>query len=519
MALSSSFLSLESSQGEKCLLCDSSISVKDVTKSLSQKGWDNLKRLAKDWSCIEISPTDKYFAFRYVHTRISDVNEAFGRTHKNCSIIFGTKAESYKKRYGEITSTERDDEGEEKDAEGSENTLQFRKSQRETNKKKKICFICDEVRDTDIKPYNQAGIGRCEQEQSRKKIQARTEFFLAKPTYRFHEAAKRLQVLQGGQSFDLYAIDIYYHKNCYIKYAINKPLSIEEEEQTMNDEKKEYVVSEFFRFIKWEVLRKKEAFLLHQLLSDFKSICEENDIEPPLAHTVSLKRELVKHFKEEIDFFQNGKYVVVHSSLMNPCEYSVATLLGHGLRDQDHIRSFANFIKSKVKQHKPETLQATPEGLMSDFNKGPMPELYNIIYATMYPNLKLNEEGYATTQSSNIANKIWSVASDWYSLITRQKNAKQAMLGLTIHRLTGSKEAATHLHSLGHSISYNEIRKYNDAWSSAQIEVHKRFVKGFPLHSSIDNNDGRQETVTGAGTTHDTNSTLFQQFIPGQFII
>ena len=156
---------------------------------------------------------------------------------------------------------------------------------------------------------------------------------------------------------------------------------------------------------------------------------------------------------------------------------------------------------------------------MSDFNKGPMPELYNIIYATMYPNLKLNKEGYATTQSSNIANKIWSVASDWYSLITRQKNAKQAMLGLTIHRLTGSKEAATHLHSLGHSISYNEIRKYNDAWSSAQIEVHKRFVKGFPLHSSIDNNDGRQETVTGAGTTHDTNSTLFQQFIPGQFII
>ena len=154
-------------------------------------------------------------------------------------------------------------------------------------KRRKICFICDEVRDTDIKPYNQAGIGRCEQEQSRKKIQARTEFFLAKPTYRFHEAAKRLQVLQGGQSFDLYAIDIYYHKNCYIKYAINKPLSIEEEEQTMNDEKKEYVVSEFFRFVKWEVLRKKEAFLLHQLLSDFKSICEENDIEPPLAHTVS----------------------------------------------------------------------------------------------------------------------------------------------------------------------------------------------------------------------------------------
>lgn len=350
MALSSSFLSLESSHEEKCLLCNSSISVKDVSKSLSQKDWDNLKRLAKDWSCIEISPTHKYFAFCYVHTRIIDVNEAFGRTHKNCSIIFGTKIESFKKRYGETTSTERGNGDEEKDTEGSGNDFKYRKSQRETKRKKKVCFICDEVRDSDINPYHQAGIGRCEQEQSRKKIQARTEFFLAKPTYRFHEAAKRLHALQGGQSFDLFAIDIYYHKNCYIKYAINKPLSIEEEEQTTNNEKKEYVVSEFFRLVKWEVIGKKEAFLLHQLLSDFKSMCEENDIKPPLAHTVSLKRELVKHFKEEIDFFQNGKYVVVHSSLMNPCEYSVATLLGHGLRDQDHIGSFANFIKSKVKQ-------------------------------------------------------------------------------------------------------------------------------------------------------------------------
>ena len=26
----------------------------------------------------------------------------------------------------------------------------------------------------------------------------------------------------------------------------------------------------------------------------------------------------------------------------------------------------------------------------------------------------------------------------------------------------------------------------------------------------IDNNDGRQETLTGAGTTHDSNKTLFQ---------
>ena len=34
--------------------------------------------------------------------------------------------------------------------------------------------------------------------------------------------------------------------------------------------------------------------------------------------------------------------------------------------------------------------------------------------------------------------------------------------------------------------------------------------KGVVTHSTIDNNDGRQETVTGSGTTDDTNKTLFQ---------
>ena len=34
--------------------------------------------------------------------------------------------------------------------------------------------------------------------------------------------------------------------------------------------------------------------------------------------------------------------------------------------------------------------------------------------------------------------------------------------------------------------------------------------KGVVTHSTIDNNDGREDTMTGFGTTHDTNSTLFQ---------
>jgi len=39
-------------------------------------------------------------------------------------------------------------------------------------------------------------------------------------------------------------------------------------------------------------------------------------------------------------------------------------------------------------------------------------------------------------------------------------------------------------------------------------------AKDKPTHSPIDNNDERQDTMTGAETTHDTNCTIFQNKLP-----
>ena len=41
--------------------------------------------------------------------------------------------------------------------------------------------------------------------------------------------------------------------------------------------------------------------------------------------------------------------------------------------------------------------------------------------------------------------------------------------------------------------------------------------RGIPVHITIDNNDGVQETLAGNGTTHDTNMTLFQAICEGLF--
>ena len=151
----------------------------------------------------------------------------------------------------------------------------------------------------------------------------------------------------------------------------------------------------------------------------------------------------------------------------------------------------------------------TPEELRASFDEGPLPELYNAIFYTADDSALINEYGYTVTSSVKATN-IWSIASDY--LITKRKNPKQALLGLVIHRNTGSKETISFLHKCCHNLSYKDILLQNSAWAKMIQLQRTKFTtcrKGVMTHSTIDNN-GRQDTHTGSGTTHATNKTIFQ---------
>ena len=53
---------------------------------------------------------------------------------------------------------------------------------------------------------------------------------------------------------------------------------------------------------------------------------------------------------------------------------------------------------------------------------------------------------------------------------------------------------------------------------SADTGKSKMMAKRIATHATIDNNDGRQETMTGKGTTLDSNCTLFQPLVPGNVV-
>ena len=300
------------------------------------------------------------------------------------------------------------------------------------------------------------------------------------------------------------------------------PLCLEEWDPTKKNENEDdvnekHVLNDFFTSVRINILRDKNAYLLTQLLFDWKHICNERGITTVISHSYQIRKRLEEEFPEDIGFFNSGRNVIVYCATMNPCQYSVATLQGSGLRDIDLAKGFAAMIKRKLKclEQKSDDFPFTEDKLISELEKGPMTDLYNVIYLTVKDNCQLNKHGYATTISKNLATKIWSLAYDWEALVTGQPNAKQVLMGMTIHRITGSKEVANYLNKGNHAISYNDIRMQNKAWEKmvmSGINIKSDIKTGLPTHSSIDNNDGRQETLTGSGTTHHTNSLLFQPY-------
>lgn len=188
---------------------------------------------------------------------------------------------------------------------------------------------------------------------------------------------------------------------------------------------------------------------MHKLFTYFNDLCIAHGAQSFIKATKTLKNKLLEHFEELIDFHSISKYVIVHSSCVNPCEYSVAVLLGRGLQDQDHVRSYSNFIRRKLNDL--DIPQITPfmpiDELIKSLDNGPIPDLYNTIYATKYGHsFKTNTHGYAITPSEHVANKIWSICCDWVAFVTSQPTSKQVLLSINIHRLTGSKESVTYLH-------------------------------------------------------------------------
>ena len=67
--------------------------------------------------------------------------------------------------------------------------------------------------------------------------------------------------------------------------------------------------------------------------------------------------------------------------------------------------------------------------------KGPLQELYNVIFYTVKGSFKFNHARYTETKSEQLATKIWPMINDWEALLIPQKNTKQLVTVHTVYRI------------------------------------------------------------------------------------
>ena len=93
----------------------------------------------------------------------------------------------------------------------------------------------------------------------------------------------------------------------------------------------------------------------------------------------------------------------------------------HGLRKNDIIAAFSKLIQRATNEYEENNhidWPVSPDDLISALEYDYMTMNTKCLSLS---NVSLNKHGFATTEARNIANKIWSIASDWTALITGRK--------------------------------------------------------------------------------------------------
>ena len=133
------------------------------------------------------------------------------------------------------------------------------------------------------------------------------------------------------------------------------------------------------------------------------------------------------------------------------------------------------------------------------------------------------------TENSIVHRQVVSIAQDIIHSTSKGRihTPKHMLLPLTIHSMTGNKNAVTLLNLFGHGISYTQLEEVQTAMAERHLERTHEGEVFFPSNINpssrvslcFDNNDISEETLSGSGTTHCTNGVMIQKQMDSQYAV
>ena len=149
-------------------------------------------------------------------------------------------------------------------------------------------------------------------------------------------------------------------------------------------------------------------------------------------------------------------------------------------------------------------------------------ELFNFIAMATGCSNEIPNGRSRLSVDDNISRKILSTCQDIVNLAVKNKGRKSRILpkhialAMSVRNITGSAKLISLLNGLGHCISNTQVLEHDTALAELQLNRGENFVPTIikpKNHATVvwDNNDFNEETLSGKGTTHNTNGIIIQR--------
>jgi hypothetical protein len=347
---------------------------------------------------------------------------------------------------------------------------------------------------------------------------------------------------------DLFAMDAKYHRTCYSHYISLNNIKAACATAKLDSSDNESAFTSLCREIEDTVLSKTTSIttlaVLHERFVAIVS-ADVNCKTHTFCTTWRLKEKLQKHFGDRISFIsQPGK-----SDLVCSGDITVAEALKHVVRLQLHVNESGecelessddvNSEEDSVVLHKAAgIIRKCISGITFQSERyDPSGKLDTKKCKDFVPNRLFDFIGWCTskkdfdsattyeseTDMRNIDMRVLAICHNVISLGCKSQTPITFGLGVKLHHDHGSREQIDDLFCLGHSISYDEVRKFitaialdqllnqSELYIPRDISVYDPENVQTTVDAAIDNFDQNEETIDGKNTTHSMAVVLYQR--------
>lgn len=364
-----------------------------------------------------------------------------------------------------------------------------------------VCLFCHKVTKSQGR-LKKEQLGNCET------AQAGTSIRDAAATLGDHDMLAQIA------GVDFIAKEIKYHHSCRKAY-LNKAGT--EHTQSTPDPNSSFVLHQnAFETLKVHIvdnlIEAEGAELLTSLHATYLKILGDDYSTYPAS---SLRDKILQEFPEQLSQCKrsNKKGIIIYNASL-----SEDTATKRALFDSHSIIESAWYLRRLVKDIERQS-EELPDKLTADIlskGQGDPPEDLVTFFTVLYTG------SVKGTPSDKVSRLVHSVCADvmYNSTRGRLKPGKHLNMGLGIKSMTGSRKVVEVLNHLGHSISYHTAEELETRLAYEIADKKLATPDGLLMQAGLgtalawDNYDENTETLSGAGTVHDTVGICFQNVPP-----